>query len=440
MLNKARFYTFYALDALKGGKIRKAYNDLQKYYEMDSDSKALIEYQEIMLEKLLQHAVMTTSYYKNYKSNTNLSCFPVVSKSIIKENQDGFLSLKYNKNKLIKVSTSGSTGTPFLCYQNIEKKRRVNAEIIFFSGKAGYIVGERLIFLRSLNSKTKKSKLLQWIQNEKLIDIGLLDDEHIESILNTIKKVTMNKSATLLTYASTCDVLRDYFKKHGIKRASECKINGIISSSEILFDETRRMMSKAFECNCYSRYANMENGVLGQDDPSHPNTFIVNEANYYIEILKMNNDEPADKGEVGRIVVTDLYNYAMPMIRYDTGDIGSITYIEKNGVRKKAITDFSGRKIDIIYNCDGELLSPHKISVVFWNFPEIRQFQFIQQGRTQYLVKLIVNGEFRKESELKKELISLLGNNATIKLEIVDEIPLLNSGKRKYIVNNITKV
>ena len=101
---------------------------------MDSDSKALIEYQEIMLEKLLQHAVMTTSYYKNYKSNTNLSCFPVVSKSIIKENQDGFLSLKYNKNKLIKVSTSGSTGTPFLCYQNIEKKRRVNAEIIFFRG------------------------------------------------------------------------------------------------------------------------------------------------------------------------------------------------------------------------------------------------------------------------------------------------------------------
>ena len=109
-----------------------------------------------------------------------------------------------------------------------------------------------------------------------------------------------------------------------------------------------------------------------------PNTFILNEANYFIEILK-ENDEPAEEGELGRIVVTDLYNYAMPMIRYDTGDVGSLKYMEINGVKKKVITNFTGRKIDMVYDVSGRCLSPHKVSVTFWSFPELKQFQFIQE-------------------------------------------------------------
>ena len=90
----------------------------------------------------------------------------------------------------------------------------------------------------------------------------------------------------------------------------------------MLFDNTRMSLEQAFHCKCVSRYANEENGFLGQDYTKN-NIFIPNRANYYIEILKLDSEESAELNEVGRIVVTDLYNYAMPMIRYDTGDFGA---------------------------------------------------------------------------------------------------------------------
>ena len=390
----------------------------------------------MLLKKLIKHATTTTEFYKKYDGLGNdLSKLPVINKNIIKENQESFLSCKYEGKKLVQMSTSGSTGTPFVCYQNIEKKRRVNAETIFFNGKAGYEVGSRFIFLRSLTNRTSDSFLRQWIQNKILIDIVHLDKQNIEILLDKIKEVNSIKGAVMLAYASTYDAFRDYFNRYGIERIKDIKLKGIISSSEILYDETREIVSKAFDCKCFSRYANMENGMLGQDDPAHPNTFVLNEANYFIEVLK-ENDEPANEGELGRIVVTDLYNYAMPMIRYDTGDVGSIKYMEINGIKKKVITNFTGRKIDMVYDVNGKCLSPHKVSVTFWGFPELKQFQFIQEGKTDYRVKINVDGEFNRQDELKEKLLQLLGEGANIRFEKVDEIPTLASGKRKYIVNN----
>jgi phenylacetate-CoA ligase len=437
MLEQMRSVAFWWLDTVRGSQIKRAYDEIKRFYEMDSSSKELEEYHNKALKKLIKHATTTTEFYKKYDTlGYDLSKFPVINKNIIKENQESFLSSKYKDKKLIQMSTSGSTGTPFVSYQNIEKKRRVNAETIFFNGKAGYRVGRRFIFLRSLTDKTDDSFLRQWIQNKKLIDIKHLDKKDIEILLDKIRQANSNKGAVMLAYASTYDAFRDYFKKYGTEKVRDIKLNGLISSSEILYDETREVVSKAFGCKCFSRYANMENGMLGQDDPSHPNTFILNEANYFIEILK-ENDEPAEEGELGRIVVTDLYNYAMPMIRYDTGDVGSLKYMEINGVKKKVITNFTGRKIDMVYDVGGRCLSPHKVSVTFWSFPEFKQFQFIQKGKTDYLVKINVDGEFNRQDELKEKLLELLGQGANIRIEKVDEIPTLASGKRKYILNKM---
>lgn len=152
----------------------------------------------------------------------------------------------------------------------------------------------------------------------------------------------------LLSYASTFDVICDYFRRNGHAIAEGTNITGIVSSSEMLFDTTRESIEKAFSCRVFSRYSNQENGIIGQDD-SENNVFILNEANYFVEILDFDADVPVPNGTVGRIVLTDLYNKAMPLIRYDTGDIGCLTYVNRNGTRKKAISSFAGRKMSV-YN------------------------------------------------------------------------------------------
>lgn len=433
MLSSIKNTLFWVLDNLRGGKVRKAYRRIEKYYQIDSASSEMENYYSEALQELLKQATENTNYYKSFKGRADLSSYPVVNKNIITNREKDFLSKNYTKSNLIKMSTSGSTGTPFTSYQNINKKRCVNAETIFFNSKAGYKVGSKLAFLRSTNNKSKKSKFKQMIQSQKIIDVDKLDDNKIKDILYQINVYTRNESATLLSYASTYDILRDYFKRNVDKE--EYNIHGIISTSEILYEDTRKYISDTFKCSCYSRYANMENGMLGQDNPEHPNTFILNEGNYYIEILKMGSDDQADFGESGRIVVTDLYNYAMPMIRYDTGDVGAFVYINSNGVKKKAITNFGGRKIDIIYDIYGNVVSPHKVSVVFWNYSELKQFQFIQEGKNKYKVLLNIKDHFERENELKETLKFILGKEANININIVDNIPPLPSGKRKYIMN-----
>ena len=432
---KLRTIAFWCLDAVKGGAVKKACMELKTFDVIDSRSTKLAKHQQLALQKLLQHANTTTKFYGKIKGNC-LSDFPVVDKNIIRKQQDDFMSNKYDKADLVAMATSGSTGTPFMCYQNIGKKRRVNAEVIYYSEKAGYSVGSNLIFLRAITKENYKSKLNQWIQNETLLDICNLDDKSIDKLLGKIDKAS-RAGSMILAYGSTFEVLKDYFYRKGLSSVPKSKVSGVVSSSEILFDDTRDAISNTFHCHCFSRYSNQENGIIGQDDTEN-NVFILNEAHYIIEIFKMNTtDELAAEGEIGRIVVTDLYNHAMPMIRYDTGDIGSIAYVERNGVNKKAIANFGGRRVDMVFDSYGNRLSPHIITNNFWSFPEIQQYQFVQENEIQYTLKINVGSEFLRQKEMKALLQLLLGDKAVINIKIVEEIPVLASGKRKYIVNKM---
>ena len=432
---KLRNIAFWFLDAVKGGTVKKAYQELKTFDAMDSRSMQLAEYQKSALQNLLQHANNTTKFYDNIQGNC-LADFPVVDKNIIRGQQDDFMSNKYDKAGLHTMATSGSTGTPFICYQNTKKKRRVNAEVIYYSGKAGYTVGSNLIFLRAITKENYKTKLMQWIQNETLLDICKLDDKHIEKLLGEIDKAA-RAGSIMKAYASTLEAINGYFRRKGISAVGKCKLSGIVSGADMLFDDTRGAMSRVFHCRCFSRYSNQENGIIGQDDMEN-NVFILNETHYFVEILKTDEDVLTAEGEVGRIVVTDLYNYAMPMIRYDTGDVGSIAYVERNGVNKKAIINFGGRRVDIVFDCYGNRLSPHTISNNLWSFTEIKQYQFIQEDKIQYTVKINAGKEFLRQNEIKVLFKKILGDKAVINIETVEEIPLLCSGKRKCIVNKMS--
>lgn len=241
----------------------------------------------------------------------------------------------------------------------------------------------------------------------------------------------------ILSYASTLDAFSRYFEKYGVKEAEGCNIYGVVSGSEMLKDSTRQTISKAFNCPVVSRYANEENGFIGQDGEEN-NVFLHNRAHYYIEILKFDSDTPADNGEIGRIVITDLYNYSMPMVRYDTGDVGAWQEIEVNGVKRKAIGQFGGRRVDVIYDSTGNIISPHAITNYMWQYNTVvNQFQFIQVGASHYRVKLNLSSACDIE-KIKAGLLKIVGDTAQIEVEICDEIPVLASGKRRYIVNQMS--
>ena len=163
----------------------------------------------------------------------------------------------------------------------------------------------------------------------------------------------------------------------------------------------------------------------------------MNCASYKLEVLHIDRDEPVNQGEIGRIVVTDLYSHAMPLIRYDTGDLGALRIGCSCGYSGPVLTKIEGRVVEEIRDTRGRRVSPFGITNVIWDLEDIIQLQIRQEGPRVYRVLIVPTERFSGEDILRMKLYDVLGEDADLVVERVDDIPPLRSGKRPYIVNAI---
>lgn len=215
-----------------------------------------------------------------------------------------------------------------------------------------------------------------------------------------------------------------------------------ISVGELLQEWLRKRVVDYLKCDIISQYGNEENGIFGQSDINGSGRHInLNGAGCIVEVLKINSDEPAEKEELGRVVVTDFTNYAFPMIRYEIGDLAAPCEYYSDGTIK-SLDKLSGRVTDMIYNTQGEIIDIYNsIPTEIFNNPLIKQFQFIQTDEKEYLMNISTENDNVKTEEQKfmDKLKDVLGRDASVKINWVNELPVLNSGKRKIVINEWKK-
>ncbi len=428
--NVIRNKVFWIYDAIKGGNIKKNFDDIQDGFGFSS-FESLQKKNAPLLNELLSKAVDTTEFYAEYIGFKDLSDFPVVNKIIIKDNFDK-INMKYGRESdVVSVSTSGSTGTPFKIYQSKGKKIRNTADTLFFAKTAGFNVGEKLLYLRLWAAYYKKTEIIAKLQNIEQIDVEDLTDEYIASLLMKLQNDKTPKG--WLGYPSAYEKICTYLDKTN-SSPIECNINSIIAMSEPLATEVKKKMEYYFGNPVVSRYSNVENGILAQQMPNEED-FTINWASYHVELLDIEKDVPVKNGEPGRIVITDLYNIATPMIRYDTGDVGVFTETG-NDSKSPKFKVIQGRITDVLRNTRGEIVNPFVVYNNLYRYPELRQFQLVQKTNRNYVFKINNNGKkYDREEEMILFFKPFLGEDAEISIEYVEEIPLLKSGKRKIIVN-----
>jgi phenylacetate-CoA ligase len=360
----------------------------------------------------------------------------VIDKNTIRSNSDAFISSHYNIEELIPAVTSGSTGTPFKVFHSKDKKLRNTADTIYFARLAGYELGNKLYYLKIWSQQNRKTKLAQYLQN--VVPIDVLDLR--ANVGQIVSELNSNRSGvSILAYVSALETIcKELDQSHALNR--NIAVNSIVTMSESLNVYTQQAGERLFRCPVLSRYSNLENGIIAQQTMAERTNFIVNRASYFLEILDIEKDERLPNGSLGRIVLTDFFNDAMPMIRYDTGDIGAMGEQEIEGTKQLVLTRLEGRKLDQIFNTDGDLISSYIVYKNMWKYTEIEQYQFIQKGHGEYVFRISIQGKFRRERELVGEFLSYLGRDADFRIEYVNEIPLLSSGKRKKIVNESTDV
>ncbi|NNL83333.1 MAG: phenylacetate--CoA ligase family protein [Winogradskyella sp.] len=432
MLNKLRNTSYWLLDSLRGAKVKNQLKEIERCINI-TNSPEVNKIRNNHLNRLLSHAIKTTPFYSDINEYNSLQNFPVISKVIIQENFELFRSSKYLSKEHFKVSTSGSTGVPFFLYQNKGKRIRNQADVIFFFKESGYNVGNRLYELEVWRDHNKKGKIKAWLQNALQFDISRLTDDRISSLIQILKNDHQSKK-TMLGFASSYEMIAQYLERNQLF-LKNLGITAAIANAEYLNSYTKKCLGKHLNTQVLSRYSSEELGIIAQQTLKSPNNFVINHASYYVEILDFKSENPVKIGEYGRIVVTDLFNYAMPIIRYDTGDIAKLGLSDDGSIQ---LDEIEGRKMDVIYDTTGNLISSFIVYTKFYKYYHLlKQYQFIQQHKKVYEIKLNLKEEkFDLEDELIASIKTDLGEDSQIIITYVNEIPPLSSGKRRKVINN----
>lgn len=425
--------TFNILDALRKESIHQYVKELRSF-ESGGYNYAIVEEK---LNGFLNRTQNSSPFYENKKNEFNLNTYPVISKSFLRNNIAQIKSLSHAKKKLVKVSTSGSYGTPFIFYLTREKKKRQLSEVLYHGGYVGYEVGIKHAFFRTV---LHKSKLILWLQNEIHIPSKVLGQGFLAQSRFLIKK---KKIKLLMGFPSAIVLLAQFCIDQGDKPA-DFAISGVITYAESLTKRQRDDISQAFGCKVYSRYGTEELGILG-GQIDNESDFILNTCNYVVEVLKLDEDVSVQPGETGRVVVTDLYSDAIPLIRYETGDLAVLGEVfNENKGWAKSLRSLSGRVIQMLNATNGEKLYPLYFENVIEKIAVFAQYQLIQETAKDFTLNLVPNAAFNtigySETLLIKEMRDWLGQDAHIKIQLVNDIEMLPSGKRPSVINKFVNI
>ncbi|MCL6266244.1 CoF synthetase [Flagellimonas myxillae] len=436
LLEWFRRTTFWVLDWCKGGNVGRHYREV-KYVQNNPRTEKSKQIRQQHLDQLLGHAVNTVPFYFDIsEKEAQLERFPVVNKQVVREKFELLRSQPYINKHNHQVLTSGSTGKPFKILHDKNKRDRNTADTIFFAERAGFKIGAKLYYLRLWDKQYKLGKVKSFVQNMHAQSVDDLSEKNIAILLEDFEQ--SKSHLNLLAYTSALDSICKYLDEH-YKRPLDCTTTSAIAVAEGLSPTVKEKMRKYFNVEVVSRYSNSENGILSQQPlNSRSGYFEINTASYHVEILDLNHDRPVKPGEVGRIVITDLFNYSMPLVRYDTGDVGMMEEDPESG--SLVFTKVDGRKMDMFTNTKGEYISSHIIHHIL-QYKGIQQFQFVQEDVGKYVIKLKVLEKLpiRVEDALRNQYLEYFGEDAELKIKYVKDIPLLASGKRKLVINKVAE-
>ena len=379
--------------------------------------------------EILTYATKHSAFYQKYCGFKSLTDFPIMTKADLKEHWDEIAIPQYSSDTNIKTKfTSGSTGTPFRMILDKYKYARWIAGNKVFRENVGVKSHEKTIFISDniLNKNIPQERMDR--DNVYYLRLPGIDDEIIS---NFIEDLAVKEYKTMTALASFYDLIAQWIMR-GKAPAWKGDLIAVFSVSETLKETTRHIISDYFKCPMYVYYANEENGVLGVEDGTGYGCR-ANNVDYTLEVLKMDEDVPAEDGEIGRLVITDYFNKAFPIIRYENGDLVSVIHLDDGRLYIKEIL---GRLADTLYNTKGQIVHYFEGVSFMEQFLDIKQFQLIQDDYHHF--KWILNtNNHSYESEIIGFSKNLFGQDSEWIIEYVDEIPKLRSGKHRMTVCNI---
>lgn len=394
------------------------------------------KYQFKKLKFLLIECYKNVPYYTDLFNKVNfnpqndfnliedIKKIPILTKEIAKTNKLKLINKNYNK-KCFPLRTSGSTGQPFEVYISFNAWVVEQAVIWRHWFWGGYKFRDEMAIVRSFSPKNGEPLIkFDRLRNFTYYSPFHLNDENIEYYMRIMIE---RKTKVLRGYPSSILTIAQYAKKTNTKLQY---LKLILTASEVLTDSDRYFIENTFNTKISNHYGlaevcvmmgdcNMHNGLHNYDDYG------------YVEFI------PTENTSFSKIIGTNLHNYAMPLIRYETGDIAE--HLEKYCNCGRSLTNVK----NIMGRSDTNIITPenYKIPTVnfytmFENFLEINKWQIVQISINEIHFNISTNYISDEQLiELENQIKSRLDSIINYKILINNEFIRKSEGKLNSFVS-----
>jgi phenylacetate-CoA ligase len=349
------------------------------------------------------------------------------------------MSENHDKSDVLKITTSGSTGEPFVCYADRHQLEFRWAATLRSQEWTGYRFGDPCVrlwhqTLGMTKTQAHKELLDAKFMRRKFVPVFEMKEE---MLAKTIQNISEWKPTLIDGYAEALNLLAQYIQASG---GLENKPRGVMSSAQTLPAGSRRIIEEAFGGKVYDKYGGREFSGIAYECEAHDGHHVVSEG-YIVEILR--DGKPAAPGETGEVVITDLNNYCMPFIRYRIGDLAQAmdnTQTCACGRGLPRIGDIDGRVQSIIQGVDGRYLPGTFFAHYLKEFDfAFKLFQVIQEERDAMIFKVVKGSRYSDDvlEEVLHNFRKVLGDDMRIDVQFVEDMDMIRTGKRLASVSKL---
>lgn len=436
----------YRLWDFKEGYIRLGeLKKLSQYQYLSSDQ--IQQLQKERLQALLLHTYRTSPWYRTVMDRIGLDInkpitldalqqFPITTKLDIRENTQEFISNAYSKQELATAKTGGSTGVSLNLFFDRRCQKLRNGAQLYADSFSGWKPGSRIaaIWGNPPIAKTVKQKLRSFLL-ERMIYLDTMD-LNPNSIAAFVKRWYEFQPDMIFGHAHSIYLFAKYLDENQIQ---DLRPIGIVATSMMLLDHERALIEKVFRCKVSNRYGCEEVGLIGVECERHEGMHI-NSPHIILECLDEHN-KPVAPGQSGKLVITDLNNYGMPLIRYRVEDVGVISNRKCTCGRTTPLLErLEGRIADFLKKPDGgHVAGVSLVERTLTKVPGVEQMQLVQENLHQIIINRVKGVEYTPatDEELLREFRQVFDENVELLIKDVAKIPQEKSGKYRFSICKI---
>lgn len=409
---------------------------------MEASPPAVVaEYQRLKALRLLRHCRAHVPWYRRLIeargidlsdafTMVELEKLPLLAKDTLREHGRELLSDDAHRRRTYENSSGGSTGKPVVFTQDSDyHARSVVAAKLMYNELLGKRMGDPEINMwgseRDIRRGTLgwRERIVNLIYNRRFQNFFIVDDA---TLARFVEEINRFRPVSIWAYVQSLDLLAKFIRR---RKLSVHSPRLVISTAGTLHEGVRTSVQQVFRCPVYNQYGSRELGAIGfemQDQDGLRGLPYLN----HVEVVN------------GKVIVTSLANYSMPLLRYEVGDTAEPWTGEQDerfGCRRKILRAVTGRLHSHFRTARGALVHGGFFAHQFYFLDWVRQFQVVQDTLQHITCRIVPVDEPVKPDldRVRERICEAMGPGCEVEFQFAERIAPSPGGKHMYTISNV---